>query len=83
MEEVPFYLDRMARTVNSFPSQATVDYGKKTPQVLCYECIYEGEAQQIQPPNLLYTINMQERYATVRATVLKYMLIPDLSQTLF
>jgi hypothetical protein len=47
VEKDPFYLDRMARTLNLFPSQATVDYAKKTPQELYYECIDEGEAQQI------------------------------------
>ncbi len=31
VEEDPFYLDRMARTVNSFSSQVTVSYAKKTP----------------------------------------------------
>jgi hypothetical protein len=27
----PFYLDRMARSVNPFPSQATVDNARKKP----------------------------------------------------
>ncbi len=31
VEEDPFYLDRKARTVNSFPSQATVNNANKTP----------------------------------------------------
>jgi hypothetical protein len=31
VEDDPFYLDRMARTVNLYPSQATVDYAKKAP----------------------------------------------------
>jgi hypothetical protein len=31
-KEDPFYLDRMARNVNPYPSQATVEYVKKTPQ---------------------------------------------------
>jgi hypothetical protein len=30
MEEDPFYLERMARSVNPFPSQATVDNANKT-----------------------------------------------------
>ncbi len=47
VEEDPFYLDRMARTVNSFLSQATVDYAMKTSRVLYYECLDDGEAQQI------------------------------------
>jgi hypothetical protein len=37
----------MARSVDPFPSQATVDYAKKTSQELYYECLDEGEAQQI------------------------------------
>jgi hypothetical protein len=74
VEEGPIYLDRMARAVNSFPSQATVNYAKKTPQVLYYECLDDGEAQQIPTPNLLYKINMQERFAAVRATIIQYML---------
>jgi hypothetical protein len=45
VEEDPFYLDRMARTVNSFPSQATINYAKKTPRVLYYECLDDGEVQ--------------------------------------
>jgi hypothetical protein len=51
VEEDPFYLDRMARTVISFPIQATVDYAKKTPQDLYYECLDDGEAQQIPTSN--------------------------------
>jgi hypothetical protein len=47
VEEDPFYLDRMARSVNPFPSQATVDNVKKTPQVLYYECLDDGEALRI------------------------------------
>jgi hypothetical protein len=74
VEEDSFYLDRLARTVNSFPSQVTVSYAKKTPQVLYYECLDDGEAQQFPTSNLLYKINMQERYAAVRATVIQYML---------
>jgi hypothetical protein len=74
VEEDPFYFDRMARTVNSFPSQATVNYAKKTPQVLYYECLDDGEAQQIPTPNLLHKINMQERFAADRATVIQYTL---------
>ncbi len=74
MEEDPFYLDGMARSVNPFPSQATVAYAKKTPQVLYYECLDDGEAQQIQTSNSLYTINIQARFAKFRATVSKYTL---------
>ncbi len=74
VEEDPLYLDRMARSVNPLPSQATVDYTEKTPQELYFECLDEGEAQQIQTSNLVYTINMQERYAAVRATARKYTL---------
>jgi hypothetical protein len=73
VEEDPFYFDRMARTV-SCPSQATVHLAKRTPQELFYECLDEGEAQRLSTPNLLYKINMQARYATVRATVTQYML---------
>jgi hypothetical protein len=47
VEEESFYLDRIARTVNSFPSQATVNYAQKTPRILYYECLDDGEAQQI------------------------------------
>jgi hypothetical protein len=46
VEEDPFYLDRMARCVNPFPSQATVAYAKKTLRVLYYEFLDDGEAQQ-------------------------------------
>ncbi len=31
VEKDPFYLDRMVRSANPYPSQATVDYVKKTP----------------------------------------------------
>jgi hypothetical protein len=34
VEEDTFYLDRMARSVNPFPSQATMDNVKKTPPLL-------------------------------------------------
>jgi hypothetical protein len=47
VEEDPFYLDRMAKSVNLFSSEATGDTVKKTPQVLYYECLDDGEAQQI------------------------------------
>ncbi len=47
MLEDPFYLDRMARSVSPYPSQATVDYVKKTPGDLYHECLDEREAQQI------------------------------------
>jgi hypothetical protein len=69
----PFYIDRMARTV-SCPSQATVHLARMTPQELYYECLDEGEAWQIPTPNLLYKINIQARYAAVRATDTHYML---------
>jgi hypothetical protein len=58
VEKAPFYLDRMARRVNPFPSQAIVDYAKKTPQDLYFECLDEGKAWQIQTSNLVYRINM-------------------------
>jgi hypothetical protein len=80
VEEDPFYLDRMARSANPYPSQATVDYVKKTPPDLYYECLDEGEAQQIRTSNLVYSINMQERYAAGRATVRKYTLSSTDSQ---
>ncbi len=73
VEEDAFYFDRMARTVSA-PSQATIHLAKRTPQELYYECLDEGEARQIQTPNLFYKINMQTRYAAVRATVLHYTL---------
>jgi hypothetical protein len=47
VEEDPFYLDSMKRSVNPFPSPATVDNVKKTPRILYYECLDDGEAQQI------------------------------------
>jgi hypothetical protein len=47
VEQDSFYLDRMTRTVNSFPSQATLNYAQNTPQELYYECLDDGEAQQI------------------------------------
>jgi hypothetical protein len=74
VEEDPFYLDRIARSDNPFPSQATVVYAKKTSWDLYYECLDEGEAQQIQTSNLVYMTNMQEKYAAVRTTVRKYTL---------
>jgi hypothetical protein len=74
VEEDPFYLDRMAGNVNPYPSQATVDSVKKIPQDLYYECLDEGEAQQIQTSTLVYPMNMQERYAAVWATGRKYTL---------
>jgi hypothetical protein len=40
VEEDPFYIDRIARTV-SFPSQATVIFAKRTPQELYCECLDE------------------------------------------
>ncbi len=46
VEEDPFHIDRIARTV-SFPSQARVHFAKRTPRELYYECLDEGEAQQI------------------------------------
>ncbi len=58
VEEDPFYIDRMARTV-SCPSQVMVHLAKRTPQELYYECLDEGEAHQFPTPNLLYKINMQ------------------------
>jgi hypothetical protein len=73
VEEDPFYIDRIARTV-SFSSQATVHLAKRTPQELYYECLNEGEAQQLPTPNLSFKINMQARYAAVKATVTQYML---------
>jgi hypothetical protein len=63
----------MATTVSA-QSQATVHLAEKTPQELYYECLDEGEARRFSTPNLLYKINMQARYAAVRATVLQYTL---------
>ncbi len=60
VDEGPFYIDRAARTV-SCPSQATVPLAKRTPTEFYYECLDEGEAQQIPTPNLLYKINMKAR----------------------
>jgi hypothetical protein len=51
VEEDPFCIDRMAKTVSA-PSQATVHLAKKTPQDLYDECLNEGEAQQFLTPNL-------------------------------
>ncbi len=61
VEEDPFYLDRMARIINQFPSQATVDYAKKTLRDLYYECLDEGKAQQIRTSNLLYTCSPRSK----------------------
>jgi hypothetical protein len=69
VEEETFYLDRMYRSVNHFPSQAMVDNVKKQPRALFYECLDDGEKQQIQIPTLFYLINMRERFAAVRATI--------------
>ncbi len=71
MEEDPFCIDRMAKTVSA-PSQASVHLAKRTPQDLYYECLDEGEARQFPPPNFSYKINMQTRYAATRATVTQY-----------
>ncbi len=73
MEEDPFWIDRMGTTVSA-PSQATVNFAKKTPQELYYECLDEGDAWRFLTPNLLYKINMQARYAAARAAVLQYTL---------
>ncbi len=73
MEEDLFWIDRMGTTVSA-PSQATVHLAKKTPQELYYKCLDEGEARRFPTPNLVYKINMQARYAVVRATVLQYTL---------
>ncbi len=43
VEEDTIYLDRMPRSVNPFPSQATVDNVKNPPRALFYECLYDGE----------------------------------------
>ncbi len=72
-EEDPFYIDRMARIV-SFLSQATVHLAKRTAQEYYDECLDEGEAQRIPTPNMSYKINMQARYAAVRATITQYTL---------
>ena len=50
VEEDPFYIDRMARTV-SCSSHATVHLAKRTPQDLYYECLDEGEARRFPTPN--------------------------------
>ncbi len=47
VEQDSFHLNRMGRSVNPYPSQATVNYANKTSQVLYYECLDDGEAQQI------------------------------------
>jgi hypothetical protein len=73
VEEDLFYFDRMGTTVSA-PSQATVHLADKTPQELYYKCLDEGEAWQFPTPNLLYKINMLERYAAARATVSQYTL---------
>jgi hypothetical protein len=73
VEEDQFYIDRMAKTV-SCPSQAIVHLVKRASQELYYECLDEGEAWQIPTPNLLYKINMQARYAAVRAIFMQYTL---------
>ena len=79
VEEVPFVFDRMARTVSA-PSQSTVHLAEKTPQDLYYECLDEGEAWQFPTPKLLYKIDMQARYAAVRATVTQYTLPVPISK---
>jgi hypothetical protein len=63
----------MARTVAA-PSKATVHLAKKIPQELYYECLDEREAWRFPIPNLLFKINIQARYAAVRATVTLYTL---------
>ncbi len=70
-KKIPFILIKWRKSVNPYPSQATVDSVKKTPWDLYNECLDEGEAQQIQTSNLVYPMNMQVRYAVVRATVRK------------
>ncbi len=71
MEEDPFCIDRMARTVSA-PSQATVHLAKMLPRDLYFECLDEGDAWQFSIPNLKYMINMQQRFAAARATVDQY-----------
>ncbi len=71
VEEDPFCIDRMARTVSA-PSQATVHLAKMTPRDLYQECLDEGEARQFSIPNLVYKINLQTRCAAARATVVQY-----------
>jgi hypothetical protein len=39
-----------------------------------YECLDDGEAQQIKNPTLLYMINMQEKFAAVRVKIIEYTL---------
>jgi hypothetical protein len=71
VEEDPFSIDRMARTVSA-PSQATVHCAKMLPRDLYYECLDEGDARQCSIPNLKYARNMQQRFAAARATVDQY-----------
>jgi hypothetical protein len=71
VEEDPFYIDRMARTVSA-PSQVILHLTYKTPQDLYYECLDEGEARQFPTTKKLYEINMQTRYAAAGATVTQY-----------
>jgi hypothetical protein len=73
VEEDPFWIDRMARTVSA-QREATVHLAVRIPQELYYECLDEGEAWQFPTPNLIYKIDMQARYAAVRATVMQYTL---------
>ncbi len=71
VEEDPFCFDRLAKTVSA-PSQATVHLAKMIPQDLYSKCLDEGDARQFPIPNLVHKINMQTRYAVVRATVAQY-----------
>ncbi len=74
VEEDTFYLDRMRRSVSEFPSQATVENVRKQPWALFYECLEDGEMQQIWIPALVYLIDMQERFAAANATIKEYTL---------
>ncbi len=81
MEEELFCIDIMRTTVSG-PSQATVHLADKTPRDLYYECLDEGEAWRFPTPKLLYKIDMQARYAAVRATVTQCTLpVPILKKT--
>jgi hypothetical protein len=71
MEGDLFYIDRMARTVSD-PSQATAHLANMKPQDLYFECLDEGDPQQLQIKNMVYEIDMQTRHAAARVTVEHY-----------
>ncbi len=72
MEEDPFCIDRMAKTVSA-PSEASVHLAQRTPQASNIMTVLMREKHSdFQLQICQYKINMQTRYAAARATVTQY-----------